>query len=140
MQTTTTTQTKDAKMTTEQFWVLEWADSYGISLSKARRLSDAEKLEFSEWFREIGLVAIADTQIKLPLISWRDTPARQADGRFLGCENACWTLSEAEAESFRQLNEQRAVEASRLLSVDSDPAGTAAREWANEMAHEVIGG
>lgn len=94
--------------------VIEFAPAYGIKLYEARRFTEDEKTRYAEWFRELGLVAIAGTGVNLDEISWQDLPKdRESCGSFLGCDNYCYEITDEEWQAYIDLNSARAAEKER---------------------------
>lgn len=89
------------------FWTIEAPGSYKISVQKARRFTDKEKLSYTKEFRELGLVGMGDS-MELPFLSWKDMPKRQPDGEFCGCANQAWIITEEEKDHYIAMNTQRA--------------------------------
>lgn len=89
--------------------VLEYAPSYYISISRARRFNAEEKAHYLPWFAEIGFAGIGECE-KLPNVTREDLPKRKSDGCFPGCTNDVWIISDEEAAWFRKLNSDRQSE------------------------------
>ena len=83
-------------------------DAYGVSLQEARRLTDAEKPEYAEWYRQYGLICTSKI-IDLPLITWADMPKRPCDGSFMGCGNRAWIITQSEWDAYIALNAERLI-------------------------------
>ncbi|MEG1492148.1 MAG: hypothetical protein RR394_07830 [Oscillospiraceae bacterium] len=87
------------------------ADAYGATLLIARRLTEAEKLRYAEWFQKLGFVGMNHEQkITLEYVKWSDMPNRPYDGSFCGCSERIWIISEDEWNEYVSLNERRAKE------------------------------
>jgi len=79
------------------FRVVEIAPAYNSELKWARRLTDHEKTNYSELFKELGLSGYYNT----PKIEVEEKAVwlvinRKSDGEFLGCTNQAWTVNENE--------------------------------------------
>ncbi len=96
-----------------EYWVLEQAFGYGISVRRARRFTEEEKPRYTEWFRETGFVGLGDTQ-HLKHITWDDLPRRKSDGSFRGCDNRAWIVTPEEAEAYIALDKRRGEEKAAL--------------------------
>lgn len=93
----------------KEYIVLEWAFAYGLTVGKARRLTDAEKAGYAEWFKETGFIRLGEG---IDLVIDRFHPyiekilgGRKQDGSFLGCANAAWIISEEEQREIIAQNE-----------------------------------
>lgn len=76
----------------------EIADQYGGMLSWARRLDDAEKMKYKEWFRGLCMVSFPGSdhvEVEVEAIR-RVVGNRHPDGQFNGCTNHAWTITARE--------------------------------------------
>lgn len=100
--------------------VMECRAGDGVIVHEARRFTDGEKKSgrYTEWFAEIGLVAVGDT-VCLEDIDWRDDLveeicSRAVIGWFCGSDRAAWEISESEkAELITRDAKQRAERETR---------------------------
>lgn len=85
----------------------EYAMAYGISLQKARRFTEEEKMHVADWYKEKGFVGISDS-IQLEYLKWLDLAKilgdRKEDGSFSGCGNSAYIISEDEWNELVTLN------------------------------------
>ena len=90
---------------------VEIAYTYGIEICDCRRLTDEEKLNYTEWCREIILICTGNNS-NLEHLTHKDVfdiiGHRKADGSFLGCSNNSWSISDAEADALIKLNTEKA--------------------------------
>lgn len=94
--------------------VLEYADSYGITIER--------NVEVSQWNngREIGTLFIASKarekdSRELPRIKWTDLNkmgiwTRKIDGSFAGCRNSAWYITQDEADALIALDNERTAQ------------------------------
>jgi hypothetical protein len=73
-------------------WEPDWAS---ISLLTGRRLTEAEKLNYTEEYREKMFSSVGERN-ELKHVPWQTLPKRQSDGCFPGTTNCAWILSEEE--------------------------------------------
>lgn len=99
------------------YLTIEYTMAYGIYLGLARRLSDSEKNECAEWFRDFGFVRIAPS-IKLKHIDFCELPHRKSDGEFRGCTNSVWIISLDEWNYYLNLNKKREEEESERIRLE----------------------
>lgn len=95
------------------FWAIDWCYSMGISIRKARRFNDREKVGLAEWYQKSGMVALDEPAIDLPYLTFRDLPDRQADGEFGGFGNQAYIITEDDVQHYVQINAAREKEAKR---------------------------
>lgn len=90
--------------------VIEYAYQYGISLTEARKLTDEEKRDYTEEWKDSILIATGES-IQLDYISWEDLDAVKCREKyaFNGCGNRVYEISDAEWEAFVALDRERAV-------------------------------
>ena len=90
--------------------VIEYAYQYGISLTEARKLTDEEKRDYTEEWKDSILIATGES-IQLEHISWEDLDAVKCREKyaFNGCGNRVYEISDAEWEAFVALDRERAV-------------------------------
>lgn len=93
----------------QEFWTIELAPAYGVSISKARYMTDEEKVGYSEWFQKYGLFSVGEST-QLSNLRWGDMPQREQDGQFLGCDNQAWIISEEDKAAYLELEERRKSE------------------------------
>lgn len=91
-----------------EFIALEYADSYGVSIGTARRLTNEEKQHYLPDVRDRIFVGTDKDNIDLKFVSGDDLPKREADGMFLDCANRAYIISDAERDRFVRLNAERA--------------------------------
>lgn len=88
------------------FLVIDYDFGYDICVLPARRLTEEEKKQYSEWFAESGFVGMgARTTIKH--INHGDLPKRKPDGTFAGGSNSVWIITPEEYDGYIQENEKR---------------------------------
>lgn len=82
----------------EAVMVLESAAQYGMELTFARRLRDAEKSQYVDWFQTFGMIGFAAApRIKVKRTKTiDDIIIRKADGEFLGCDNTVRIITQSE--------------------------------------------
>lgn len=121
----TDTTTAQAEMLT-----LQHAHAYGISIVPARRLTDDEKMQYSEHCRDRIFAGLADhpDYLDLPQITWRDLPKRRGDGEFDGCGNVAWIITREEADRLIAINNERAEQAAR----NADANAKREARWAEQ--------
>ena len=73
-------------------WEPDWAS---IKLLTGRRLTDAEKLKYTEEYREKMFFSVGESK-SLTHVPWENLPGRESDGCFPGTTNCAWILSEEE--------------------------------------------
>ena len=83
--------------------VLQWALSYGMSIHKARRLTEEEKAEYTGWFKDFGFISLGEVIELEPDWYYNDEFVnqirnREVDGAFRGCSNHAWIITEDEAD------------------------------------------
>lgn len=84
---------------------------YNIQICVGRRFTEEEKTHYAEWYRDYGFMGVPnEPKITLPDLTWEDSPKRDADGSYLGCENRAWIITEAERDYYVQLNAERSEE------------------------------
>ena len=96
----------------EEYLVLENAYVYGISLQKARRFTEEEKLNYADWFKERGFVSLGKP-VKLNEIKQCDLESIESidlskpDGEFNGSSNMSYIINEEVWEALITLNESK---------------------------------
>ncbi len=99
----------------DKYLVCEWALSYGISLSEARRFTDEEKEKYADWYKEIGFVSLGNN-MELENINWRELevilgrPLNESDGSFQGCDNQAYIIDQSQWDALVSLNEKKGKE------------------------------
>lgn len=91
--------------------VLEYAPSWGITLTEARFPTEEEKVGYADWFQKVMLIG-SGKNIKLDFVTWEDLDfdlfrSRGKTYSFLGTNNSVWEISDEEWDSFLSLNAQR---------------------------------
>ncbi|MBO5918733.1 MAG: hypothetical protein J6Q14_08215 [Oscillospiraceae bacterium] len=80
----------------ETYTCLVWEpDWVSIKLLTGRRLTEAEKLKYTEEYREKMFSSVGESK-SLTHVPWESLPKRQSDGCFPGTTNCAWILSEEE--------------------------------------------
>jgi len=92
-----------------QYQVMEVTGQYGISLRWGRRFNDIEKKEYAEWFRDLGMVSLPDHEIVeiKTTATVRAIEQRKSDGKFCGCENQVYIITQADWDKI--LDEQKQI-------------------------------
>jgi hypothetical protein len=106
--------------------VLEDTTVYGLSLQEARRFTEEEKAEYTEWFREEGLVGLADG-IPLHHISRQDDLLRRVQsrgsiGQFRGCSNLAYEVTDEEWNELLA-RDQQAARVQEIRALEESIAG-----------------
>lgn len=98
----------------KEYLVCEYAMAYGISLRKARRLTEEEKMHVADWYKEKGFVGLPKTNIDLEYIDWQDMRKilgdRKEDGSFQGCNNSVYIITNDEWIALVNLNDAKKLE------------------------------
>ena len=90
-----------------EFWALEWAHVYGISICRATHNSPRLD-DFASWYRPYAIFSIGKGKTPLSHITWQELPERKSDGSFSGCNNSAWILTDEEVNHYNALNQHRA--------------------------------
>lgn len=99
----------------DKYLVCEWAYSYGISLTEARRFTDEEKKRYADWFKETGFVSLGN-HVDLEHVTWGELepilnrPLNQTDGSFNGCGNQAYIINQSQWDALVSLNEKKGKE------------------------------
>lgn len=88
------------------FLVIDYDFGYDICVLPARRLTEEEKKQYSEWFVESGFVGMG-AHIPLKQINHDDLPKRKPDGTFAGGSNSVWIITSEEYDGYIKENEKR---------------------------------
>jgi len=90
------------------FRAAEIPAQYDATLCWARRLTDAEKPEYSEWFRDLCMTSFSGgDHIKVEKDAIRQVIGkRKSDGQFCGCTNSAWTVNDDEWDQIVKLSAQ----------------------------------
>lgn len=88
------------------FLVIDYDFGYDICVLPARRLTEEEKKQYSEWFCESGFVGMG-VRIPLKHIKYHDMPKRKPDGTFSGGSDSIWIITPEEYDGYIQENEKR---------------------------------
>lgn len=86
-----------------EFWVIEYAYHYGVSIKSARWLTETEKIGKNPEMADRIMVGTGKT-IDLPALSWQDLPRGAGDGEFLGCGNRAYIITDDAVEGYIKLN------------------------------------
>lgn len=105
----------------KEYLVCAWAMAYGVSLHKARRFNEEEKLHVAEWYRELGFVNIAEC-VELEYLGRLDVfnvlGNRKEDGSFQGYGNSAYIITEQEWNQLVCLNNTKKQEKERLAHIE----------------------
>jgi hypothetical protein len=95
----------------EAFCTAEIADQYGGELAWARRFREEEKTEYADWFRDLGMTSFSGApHIKVNREAIRQVVgSRKPDGKFCGCSNRAWTITEQEWDQIIALSAEMNV-------------------------------
>ena len=121
----------------DKYLVCEWALSYGISLSEARRFTDEEKKEYADWYKEIGFVSLGNS-MELENINWRELevilgrPLNKSDGSFQGCDNQAYIIDQSQWDALVSLNKKREKELKEQKIADEKESARKYVEWAEK--------
>ena len=74
------------------FLIIDEELGYGIHVGAARWLTEEEKPQYSEWFKEIGMVG-AGASTTLDRLTFEDMPRRETDGSLLSSSARVWIIS-----------------------------------------------
>lgn len=96
----------------EEYLVLENAYVYGISLQKARRFTEEEKVNYADWFKERGFVSLGelvklDEIMQCDLESIESIDLSKPDGEFNGSSNMSYIINKEAWEALITLNESK---------------------------------
>lgn len=98
----------------EDYLVCEVTGVYGVFLHLARRFTDDEKKDYSDYFKERGFVGISEALIMEGLtesdVSSVLGDDRECDGSFLSCFNMAYIITDTEWIELMELNKQRLSE------------------------------
>lgn len=90
------------------FRTVQITEQYGSELLWARRFTEIEKADFSDWFKELGVSSLAaggrveiEREAVLSVIG-----DRVADAQFMGCSNRAWTITAAEWDEIIRLSKE----------------------------------
>lgn len=101
----------------KEYLVCQVAFSYGVSLLRARRLTEEEKAHYTEEYRERGFKPTTDP-VELKELDWKDVRKvlnnRSEDGSFDGCSNFAYIISEDEWDELLALNQE--LEKKKILN------------------------
>jgi len=91
----------------EAFRTAEITEQYGCDLMWARRFSEEEKAQYSDWFRDRGVCSLpVGGRVKVESKAVRQVvDGRSADAEFCGCSNMAWTITETEWNEIVRLSE-----------------------------------
>lgn len=95
----------------KEYLVCEVAFSYGVSLLRARRLTEEEKAHYTEEYRDLGFKPTTDPDpVELKELDWKDVRKvlnnRSEDGSFDGSSNFAYIISEDEWDELLALNQE----------------------------------
>ena len=88
-----------------EFWALQWATSYGHSISRAV-FNGYAKEGLSQDYKPYAMGSVGE-HTKLKHITWHDNPDRPSDGSFTGCNNQVWIISLDERDALIALDAER---------------------------------
>ena len=108
------------------FLVIDYDFGYDICVLPARRLTEEEKKQYSEWFVESGFVGMG-AHIPLKQINHDDLPKRKPDGTFVGGSNSVWIITSKEYDGYIKENEKREK---AILEKEAEQK----RQWAEKKA------
>lgn len=100
---------KAIRMENGLFLVIDYDLRHTPCVLVARRLCEKEKLGYSEWFQEIGFVAVG-CRSYLDHMNFADMPKRKADGTFLGGSNSAWIITPEEYDRYIKENQKRELD------------------------------
>lgn len=89
-----------------EYLTIEFSSAYGVSIQRARRLTEAEAANVRPEYRERTFVGLGDA-VALKHLGWNDMPNRAPDGEFAGCGNRVYIITDDELRAFIQINAQR---------------------------------
>ena len=89
--------------------VIEYDFTYGITIGAARRLTDAEKKKYSEWYAEIAFTGVGKCR-HLRHLKIEDMPKKKPDGTFSGGADNVWIITPDEYDKYIQIDAERAEE------------------------------
>lgn len=96
----------------EEYLVLENAYVNGMSLQKARRFTEEEKINYADWFKERGFVGLGES-VELDEIRQEDLESIESidlskpDGEFNGCANMSYIINKNVWDALVTLNESK---------------------------------
>lgn len=99
----------------EEYLILENAYAYGISLQKARKFTENEKVHYADWYKERGFVGLGES-VKLDEIRQEDLESIESidlskpDGEFNGSSNVAYIIKEEVWDALVALNESKRKE------------------------------
>ena len=94
----------------EKYLTIAFHTSYcDASIQYARRFTEEEKKDYSEWFADCGFISLGD-HIQLENITFSDAPDRKSDGQFLGTNNYAYIITEEERDYYINLDKKRQKE------------------------------
>jgi hypothetical protein len=124
---------KAAQDSGEAFRAAEITEQFGSTLLWARRLRADEREQYSEWFRDLGMIGFAaESGVSVEADAVRQVIAeRQSDGQFLGTTNQAWTINEDEWNAILALSrEMRAKKAAAKAQYEAEEAADIERKIA----------
>jgi hypothetical protein len=77
-----------------------------ITICKGRRANEQELEKVNPEYKDLMFVMVGDEDI-MDNLSWQDMPKRQSDGRFFGCSNSLWIISNDELQNYIAINNAR---------------------------------
>lgn len=91
----------------QELYTIEYAYAYGVTLQKARRLTEVEKTHYTADYQDLMLIATGE-DINLPHLHREDMPRCEMDGCFPGCGNMAWIITPVEWDVYLALERERA--------------------------------
>lgn len=98
----------------ETFWAVDWSMVYGVTVQRARRLTEAEKGRYLPVYKEYMMISTGE-RTPLEHVRTDDLIAsglllRKPDGEFPGCGNSAYIISDDERTQLIALNERNKME------------------------------